>query len=54
MSVCLPPNVARQQLGKHVPLVSNTHATEKELLDAVFSVRSMSYDILRIQRKESR
>jgi hypothetical protein len=36
------PNVARQRPGKHVPAVTNTHATMEELLDAVFSMRSMS------------
>jgi hypothetical protein len=31
----------------------NTHATIKELLDSVFSMRSVSYQILRTCRKES-
>jgi hypothetical protein len=30
--------VARQQLSKHVPMATNTHATTEELLDAVFYV----------------
>jgi hypothetical protein len=36
--------VARQQLGKNVAAASNTHAT-KELLDAAFSMLSMSYQM---------
>jgi hypothetical protein len=45
--VCdLPLNVARQRLGKHVPAATNTRATTEELLDALFSMRSMSYQIL--------
>jgi hypothetical protein len=35
---CIPPVVARQRLGKHVPT-----ATVEELLDASFSLRSVSY-----------
>jgi hypothetical protein len=31
--------VARQLLAKHVPAVTNAHATIEELLDAVFSMR---------------
>jgi hypothetical protein len=42
MSVCVPPIVARQLLGKHVPTATNTHPTI-ELLDASFSMRSVSY-----------
>jgi hypothetical protein len=38
--------IARQRLGTHVPAATNTHATIKELLDMVFSVRSMSYQTL--------
>jgi hypothetical protein len=34
--------VARQQLGKHVPTATSTLAALKELLDASFSMRSMS------------
>jgi hypothetical protein len=41
-------NVARQPLGKHVPAVTNTHATT-ELADAVLSVRSVSYQIFNMQ-----
>jgi hypothetical protein len=37
--------VARQRLGKHVPATTNTHETD-ELLDAVFSMRFVSYQIL--------
>jgi hypothetical protein len=34
--------VASQRLGKHVPAAENTHAETEKLLEAVFSVRSMS------------
>jgi hypothetical protein len=37
---------ARQRLGKHISAATNTHATIYELLDAVFSMRSVSYQIL--------
>jgi hypothetical protein len=40
--------VARQPLGKHVPGATNAHSTIKELLDAVFSMRSEWYQILNI------
>jgi hypothetical protein len=43
--VCVPPNVARQRLGKHVPAATNTHEREEEELDAVFPMRSLSYQI---------
>jgi hypothetical protein len=36
----------RQRLGKHFPLAKNTHTTLEELLYAVFSIRSMSYQII--------
>jgi hypothetical protein len=39
----IPPIVTRQQLGKHVPATTNTHATIEQLLGASFSVRSVSY-----------
>jgi hypothetical protein len=45
-SVCLytyPHIVARQRLGKNVIAATNTHATIEELLEASFSVRSVSY-----------
>jgi hypothetical protein len=49
LSVCLRisalPTVARQRLGKHVPAVPNTHTTVEVLLDVVFSMWSMSYEI---------
>jgi hypothetical protein len=38
-----PTNVAMQQLGKNVIAAMNTQATIKELLDATFSMRSVSY-----------
>jgi hypothetical protein len=45
-SECLyvyPPIVARQRLGKHVTAATNTHAIVEQLLEASFSIRSMSY-----------
>jgi hypothetical protein len=36
--------IPRQRLGKHVPVARNTHATQ-ELLNAAFSMRSVSYEI---------
>jgi hypothetical protein len=33
--------VSRQQLGKHVPVATDTHATIEVLFEAVFSTRSM-------------
>jgi hypothetical protein len=30
-------------LGKHIPAAINTHATREELLDALFSMQSVSY-----------
>jgi hypothetical protein len=42
-SVCLYPLiVARQRLGKNVTAATNTHATIEELLNALFSVWSVS------------
>jgi hypothetical protein len=44
--VCLyvyPAIVARQRLGKNVTAATSTHATIEELLDASFSMRSVSY-----------
>jgi hypothetical protein len=35
--------IARQRLGKHVPAATNTHATIEEMLNASFSMRSVSY-----------
>jgi hypothetical protein len=35
--------VAEQRLGKNVTAATNTHATKEELLDALFSMRSVSY-----------
>jgi hypothetical protein len=40
---------AGQQLGKHIPMATNTHATLEELVDAVFSIRSVLYQILYLQ-----
>jgi hypothetical protein len=45
-SVCLYVyyrNVARQRIGKKVTVAMNTHETIEELLDASFSMRSVSY-----------
>jgi hypothetical protein len=39
----IPTIVARQRLSKHVTAETNTHATIEELLDASFSMRSVSY-----------
>jgi hypothetical protein len=33
--------VSRQQLGKHVPAATDTHATIEVLLETVFSTRSV-------------
>jgi hypothetical protein len=48
MRLCVPPNVARQPLGKHFPATTSTNTTVEELLDAVFYMRSVSYQILNI------
>jgi hypothetical protein len=37
------------RLGKHVPAATNTLATVEQLLDAVFSMRSVSYQILNMK-----
>jgi hypothetical protein len=54
-SLCIPPIVARQRLGKsllvvakqrlgrNVTAATNTHATIEELLDASFSMWPVSY-----------
>jgi hypothetical protein len=39
-----PIIVSRQRLGKSVTAPMNTQATVEELLDALFSVRSVSYE----------
>jgi hypothetical protein len=38
--------IARQWLSKHVPAAMHTQATIEELLDVVFSVQSMLYQVL--------
>jgi hypothetical protein len=60
IAVCDPPRLisriverentaaVRQRLGKHVPTAMNTNATTEELVDEVFSVRSMLYQKLNI------
>jgi starvation-inducible outer membrane lipoprotein len=40
-----PPVVARQRLGKIVTATTNTQKTIEELLDASFSMQSMSYQM---------
>jgi hypothetical protein len=46
-SCCVSPSMAaRQRLCKHVPAATNSDATIEELLDAMFSVLSASYQIL--------
>jgi hypothetical protein len=45
-SACLymyPPYIAREWLSKNVTVAMNAHATVEEMLDALFSVRSVSY-----------
>jgi hypothetical protein len=43
VSVCVPPVIARQRLGKNVSAATNTHTTTEDLLDASFSMRSVSH-----------
>jgi hypothetical protein len=38
--------VARKRLGKHVPAATNTRTTIEELLEAVFSMQYVPYQIL--------
>lgn len=55
LSVCLSSlNVARQQLGKHIPTAMNTHVTIQELLDVVFCTQSVPYQTLNMYRKGNR
>jgi hypothetical protein len=45
-SVCLyvyPHIFVRQRLGKNVTVATNTHATIEELMNALFSMWSVSY-----------
>jgi hypothetical protein len=42
--MCILPIVSRQRLGTHIPAALNTHTIE-ELLDASFSMQSMSYQM---------
>lgn len=46
-----PPNDARQRLRKIIPPATNTHARIAELLDAMFSMRSVSYKVIFSERK---
>jgi hypothetical protein len=48
-----PEEATISRLGKNVPAATDTHATILELLDAVFSMRSVLYQILCMWRKES-
>jgi hypothetical protein len=44
VSVCVPSSVlAWQWLGKHIPVVMNTHTVIEELLHESFSTLSVSY-----------
>jgi hypothetical protein len=57
MHLCMSLNpVARQWHGKLVPVALNTHTAIEELLDIVFSMWSMSYQIpvISMLQKESR
>jgi hypothetical protein len=49
LCACVIPNVARQRLGKHVLVAKNAHEAMRELLDAVFTMQSVSYQILNMQ-----
>jgi hypothetical protein len=40
--MCMPPIVAGQCLGKHVPAATNTHATIEEFMNVSFSMRPVS------------
>jgi hypothetical protein len=40
----IPLTVALQRLGRNVTTVTNTHAKIGELLDALFSMRPVSYE----------
>jgi hypothetical protein len=42
-SVCLDVYVASQRLGKNFTAATNTHETIEDLLDALFSMESVSY-----------
>jgi hypothetical protein len=46
LCVCVPSNVARQLFSKYVPTARNKHATIKELLEVVFSVVPVLYQII--------
>jgi hypothetical protein len=43
VSICVYPVVARQRLDKNVSATINTDAAIEEMLDAFFSMRSVSY-----------
>jgi hypothetical protein len=43
LPVCVPPNVARQRLSKHVPAAKNTHSTRIVWRGAFCAVRVVSY-----------
>jgi hypothetical protein len=42
-SVCVPPTIAKQRLGKDVTAATETHAAIEDLLDVYFCMRSVSY-----------
>jgi hypothetical protein len=48
LSVRVPPNIVRQQLGKLVPMATNTHSTLEELMDSVVFMLCISFQILNI------
>jgi hypothetical protein len=54
LAVCVSPTqiVARLMFGKHVPAATNTHAPIEKVLDAVFPMRSATYQILSSNEKE--
>jgi hypothetical protein len=43
--------VALQQLGNIISAATNTHATIEEILDTMFSMRSVLYQILNSENK---
>jgi hypothetical protein len=45
LSGCPPPNIGRRQLGKHVPMATTRDATVRKLLDEVFLMLAVSYQI---------
>jgi hypothetical protein len=52
--LCPTSDVARQRFGKHVPAATNTLATIGKLLDAVFSMRFVLYQIICSETKNNK